>query len=1036
MASGEFSKYNQAVLADDEQKQLKKARKSIDEAESQFTKQKSDFDKNLKLATFKNQDISRDKVVSAKKQLREQEQIISQADKQVSSSEKKFSKAKSVVETPEQLEKKGYKKEVRGNKVIYYKEDTYERREDDERSYREEEYIFNKKTKKPVKFVRRDEGRRENSDKEFVFDQRVVEFKNGAVRRVEEKEEFEGSDEYRRREFYDPQGRITDIRYYDDGQFEEEEEFRYDGGQVIVERDTAEAQAARRARIKAEDKFWKDYKKAYNQAKDQGIDIQIDGDKNQTLKQKADAFNEQYTEGLKEKREITEIRLKTDQETGVQTLKYKNKEGDILREVEKTPVNAPNFTTMEGESVYVSPQTRRVTQTNDVRSQLTDITLPVTEQQQRNQRQTITPQQLEERGKPVQGADVVFGFSAPGENEVNLNPARFFVAPYQAGGKIGDYLYETIDTRGSNVKQDVSAAKEFVVDEGIIGTGGALLVGTATAVAQDPFGFVGESVAGGGVVKGVRTASNSARRARTEVNPIDMDSRSVQIDTAGNRQGLGIESTQSRGRFEIRRGKNTEVVDVETSGLINKESRALGQRDPEYIVSRDVKNTLSREYSPADVLDGNIDVKVSGPKTRATTTARVDGIRQGDNQIINVDDQTFFSQTQKVGQLDTEDIFVTQTLNPKTQDVSVSTSKNVRQSNTDVPTQDLFTDGSISQTDVFYNRRDLMRPSPDRVVDTTASPRRIDLNKQTQSMDEFIASRSKPQTPRTQQPGVVDTTSRVQGEVPLSMEDFLKNQLGDDTQFDKVGASAAATSSSSSQPKFIDLQEPKKGSSGSQTQVFEEPKKAETSTTAISQAQKDITEYDNPFQSKSEAPTQVPISPQLVKKTIIPDTQFKPVPAVDFDQSPVNFQSQNFAQDQYPFEEQKKSPVQEPTFDTSFRSDQTPRRDVTFDFSFSSAQSPETKQTPSFDSPPSPQKPAPPVKPPVAPPNRPRLDLDFDFNKKSSKNKRFAFEALEDDGRYISSLGAAITGKTSKNPTQDITGLKVRAIQLNGRNKR
>lgn len=676
--------------------------------------------------------------------------------------------------------------------------------------------------------------------------------------------------------------------------------------------------------------------------------------------------------------------------------------------------------------------------------------------QQSLQQQTITQQQLQARGKPVQGADIVFGFSAPAENEVNLNPVRFFVAPYQAGGKIGDYLYETIDTRGSNVKQDVTAAKEFVQREGIFGTGNALIEGTATAFAEDPFGFFGESVAGGGAVKGARTASNAARRARTEVNPIDMDSRSVQIDTSGNRQGLGIEAVETKGRFEVRRGKNTEVVDVDASGLINKETRAFGQKDPNTYTTtetfnldrgrreffrdnipnsqKNTQNALSREFGSTDFLEGNIDVKVSGPKTRARTTARVDGIRQGNQQIINVADETFFSKTQNVAKLDNEDIFLTETLNPKTQDVSVATSKNIRGKNTKVPTQDFFTDGSISQTDVFYNRRDIMKSSPDKVVDTTASSRTIDLNKPTLSMDEFVATKSKPQKGRSQQPGVVDTTSRIEGEAPMSMEGFLKSQLGDDAQFDKVGGAAAGTSSTS-QPKFVDIGVSKKSSTGAQTQIFEEPKRTETSTPSVSQSQRDITSFENPFETRP-ASTQVPISSNLVKRTIIPDADFRPVPSVSFEQSPVNIQAQDFIQSQSPSQEKKRSPAQEPVFDTSMRNDQIPRRDVTFDFSFKSAQTTGNKQIPSFDSPTGPQRPTPPIKPPVTPPNRPRLDLDLDFQPKSSKRKNFAMQSLEDDGRYISSLGAALTGKTSKNPTQDITGLKVRAIQLNGRNKR
>lgn len=69
-----------------------------------------------------------------------------------------------------------------------------------------------------------------------------------------------------------------------------------------------------------------------------------------------------------------------------------------------------------------------------------------------------------------------------------------------------------------------------------------------------------------------------------------------------------------------------------------------------------------------------------------------------------------------------------------------------------------------------------------------------------------------------------------------------------------------------------------------------------------------------------------------------------------------------------------------------------------------------------------------------------RTDNKFDWAKlgqgRSKAANGFSFGNLQGDKRYISSLGGALTGKTSKSPTQDITGLKFRAILLSNGRKR
>lgn len=994
MASGEFTKYNQAVLADDEVKQIQKAKESVNISKQDLQQQKKDLDKELKLATLKDKSISPESVLSAKKRLRKEEQRLSQATSQIQAAESKIQSAKSNVKTTEQLEKAGYKKEVRGNDVIYYKEDTYRKsRNHDRRTYREEEYIFSKDGK-PKKFIERDEYEDEKGFRR-IDEQEIVEFRNGLVKEVTRYDEVEkdGDVDFEKEynEIYDDKGRLIRRKRWDDGEPEFKETFDYKNGQVFVEERDYERERRRKKKAQEVENVFEVTDKETGRTFERTL-------------MKDGSFSDKLVE-----RGVYEVKLKTNQETGVKTEEFFGKQGDLIKTITKTPVKSKKQ--QKQEQALDIAQVDIPQQNRDVRTQLTDITLPISEEQQRNQRQTITPQQLAQRGQPVQGAEIVFGFDRPEEGQINLNPARVVVAPYQLGENIGGYLADTITTRGQNVQTDLKEGRDFVQREGFFGTLGIIAEGTLTAAATDPFGFVGEGVALGGAGKGALSAVKSARRSKVKVKPIKADSQSIGIETAPNRQGLGIEASRTRAQFEIQTPKTTrqkigdfireestgrrtssnvnrEIVDVDARGVINKETRALGQRDPDFIV-RQTENPISREFSPADVLEGDIKVNVRGPRTQGQANVRVDGIRQGQNQIINVGDDTFFSRTQNVGKLNNEDIFRTETLNPRTQEVSVALSKNVKQKPTTQPTQDFFPEGSVSQTDVFFNRRDL-KASADDIVDA----------------------------------------------------DVVKSS-----------AVAQIGSSSQSQPRFINLddatpirpQTPKPSKSkpssqaGGQTQIFDDGLKSQSKVTEMTKSEgAPIGRAENIFETGPKTPTQIPVSPELIKKIVVPDSKFKFTPSLSFAQASSQRTSpaQSFEEAQSLFEEQKRTPEQQSSFDTIIEQTKTPDRPVRFDFSFKSGQAQRTAQENIFDNPvPVPQRPSTPPSPPTPPPKPPRFRFDLAGQGEGKKRKSFAFEALEDDGRYISSLGAALTGKTSKNPTQDISGLRIRAILINGKRK-
>lgn len=359
--SGEYDSYNQAVRSDPQLREIEKEAQEqfntemfkLSSARNQLNSANKNINKQLRTAAITNQQYDRREVASAREQIEAQRGMLAGQEQQLKESLKpieqeraKIERAKNKVKSPEILKAQGYKKEVRGNQVIYYKEDTYNRKKGDKRTFREEEYIFTSEGQ-PVKIIKRDDARRENRDQRFIYDEEVVEFKNGLVTRFEEREEVDGDDEYEYREFYDEKGRLDEQRYYRDGKFTKEKEYKYNDktGQVTIETETAAAKASRKAAREAEAKFWDQWNKAYWEAKDQGINISVSGDRFKTLESKAKEFNRQYKKGIDAKNSVYEVKISTknNPKSDVQKTQYKNKFGDVI----KTETQTTNYFTAD-----------------------------------------------------------------------------------------------------------------------------------------------------------------------------------------------------------------------------------------------------------------------------------------------------------------------------------------------------------------------------------------------------------------------------------------------------------------------------------------------------------------------------------------------------------------------------------------------------------------------------------------------------------------------------------------------------------------
>jgi len=1037
MAQGRFSKYNQAVLADDQRQQIKKAKGRVDESEKTLQQQRSQLDKELQKATLQDKQISTESVLSAKQQFQQREKQISQQKKSISQAEQKLQRAKSEVPSIQELENRGLKKEVKGNKIIFYREDSYEEFENHSETYRPEEYIFNRKTKKPVEFVERDEFRVSDRERDADVSRKVTFDNQGVVRRVQRFGEKDGDMVDELEERYDPKGRLTKRKEYDDGELEERVDFDYQNGKVSKKKRDYDARRRRE-----------------QQAKDVENTFKVTDNETGRVFERTLYEDGSFDDELV-KRQVYQVRLDTNQKTGVRTEQYLGKQGDLIRTVKKTPQfeqTSPQQQreitplVLEGEQGQKTAQQiiRDVTVSGDRNNAITQTSTPSQIRQQRGQQADI-----------IQNRDIVFGFSQPSQGQVNLNPARAVVSPATFVFNTGRYAVDAFQTGGQNVVSDVRDARQFVGEKGAIGTAGAVAGGTIGSAARDPFGFLGEGAAFGATSRAASSASRAVRRSKTTVDPIDSKTETIDLESSPNRQGVGVEVSRTNARFQVNtprttgqkigdflksessgpgtgrpRKVNREVVEADATTTLDKETRAFGQRDPDVSVEQGT-TAVSRESVATDILEGRQEVNVRGPRTQGSATQTVSGVRQGRFQVVDVGNERTFSRTDKIGTINNENVFRTQSVNPRTGEASVGTSMNVnRQRGVQQPTSERFADGSVSETDLFFNVRDRRSsPADDSVeVGATSSGAAAQLESQPQKSFNVV---NLGETPSTQR-GATSSGAAAQ----------LESQPQKGLNVVNLGETPSAQRKSS---EFGSSSAPSRASRGGsgQVQAFADDfaEQQQTMKELSSRQSRSLDRVDDAFERNPQAPTQTPISSQTIRNIAVPRPGNRFVPSFSLSQSRATTQTtqqfQGLRQPQTSFEDIRQGNAPAQSFESSIISSQatTTRQQKGFSFNAqSSAQT--TAQTSTFSNP-SPGRPSSgtPVKPPVSPPGKPRFRFDLQGSG-SSGEQPFSFGTLQDDGRYVSSLGGALTGKTSRSPTRDITGLKLRAVQIGGkRNK-
>lgn len=208
---GSYIKYNQAMS---QEKQLNEIEENIKpQVQEQIAKVESSensYNKNLRTAVVSNKNIDIRKASTQKKEFEAAKREIAKPLRQIDQEREKLSQIKkSAVKTPSQLESEGYKQEIRGDQVIYYKEDTYKKRSKDKNNkiYRDEEYIF-QKDGTPIKFIERNDY--QDGDKRRVDEEQIVRF--------------------------DSKGRVSQVTEYDNGEKQERTSYNFDAeGSMTIE---------------------------------------------------------------------------------------------------------------------------------------------------------------------------------------------------------------------------------------------------------------------------------------------------------------------------------------------------------------------------------------------------------------------------------------------------------------------------------------------------------------------------------------------------------------------------------------------------------------------------------------------------------------------------------------------------------------------------------------------------------------------------------------------------------------------------------
>lgn len=975
MDDGQFSKYNQAVLAEDQYQELQESKSNLIKEKAELQESKSNFKKELKTAVITNENYSFSKVKATKKQFKNRETELTTAENKLNEAENKFNQYKSGVVTLDYLESSGYEKQVTSDKIIYYKTDTYyqsdkDRERKNKSIFRKEEYIFSPDGT-PIFFARRNDYQDGRIRK--VNETQDTTFTNGIVSKYREYDLYERSPSDAELalsyyEEYDTKGRITKIIKYKDTVKDEQRNFDYDPNSDAVSI------------------YEKDYYKL-NQSKETTSKISniYDVTDNKTgVTTSRTLYNDGSFTDTPKSTEVHAIKLFTDSNTGIKTEDYFSKDDQLIKSVTYSPLETKSPTKSYSSYFETIPKSNNNNNKSNI-PQFDNIIIPISETQQRNQKQTITQQQLLGRGQSTQGSKFVLSFDSPKSNEINLNPLRVLTAPYQLANKVKSYTSEIIGTSGKNIIDDSMKLKNNIKERGGINFANDLIEGTLKSAATDPFGFISEGVVLGGVGKGAKSAINSVKQSSVKINPIEFKTKSVNIETAYNKQGLGVEVIETTGKVEVTSGllkKKNEIVDVNAQGIINKETRVFGTKESDVTLIK--KNSLSTEITPTEFIAGEMKVSVKGK----TSSVNIDGIKQGNKQILNAGKETFMSETKSVGKLNNENIFRTRTENLKTNDVQITLSKNVKSKGTTLPTKEAFASGSISQTDTFISGKPI------------AKPKEKIINAELSSKKDII----KPLL--EQKPAPIKII--VKDNSKLTLNTKPKAEFNNDLSFKP------------------------------QTYAFKEKTATKQTTYDLSKNKEaKINNFEKEIKTTYKSSTNIPISNKIIKDTLKSNSnKIKFIPPKTSNSDLINSDSSGFSFDKL----KDISPSQKTNSDSDFSFKRESKTNFDVDnsfkrsFDFDSKQSQHTSQKNIFRTP---KSPSPPSNVPINPAFKTNVPKPrgLSFGQGSGiKTKDFNFDQLKDGGQYISSLGGALTGKYSKNPTKDNTGLRFRAILLsNGR---
>jgi len=587
------------------------------------------------------------------------------------------------------------------------------------------------------------------------------------------------------------------------------------------------------------------------------------------------------------------------------------------------------------------------------------------------QTRTFTPEQIAEQQKIdsqlIAGRTVTLSPLAPEFGEVNLNPGRIITSPLI-------FASETFVTKGGNILEGFAGITKQVKTEGIFATGVSIGKGTLQSAATDPFGFIGEGLAGGVIGKPIKQIIS---RKTAKIEGLDLETTSKTLETSATGHGFGVQQVDIKGKVDVTQGlifKDTRTVDVEATGLLEKKTVAFGKIDPRTTVTKIKPSQISTEFTPTDILKGKLDVKVDSK----VKTVGVEAFKQQDLQITTIDSKTAFSRTEPTIKLDGEQIFRTRTFDPRSKDLTVSLSKRVKTKPSVVPTQELFAQAAITQTDVFIKGK-AAKPIPEQIIDVdvidTAKPKKV-----TQKQLEFeeIAFGAEKEVKFIDlgkgEPISVVTEQKISPKVTGQQQIFKEVQFQEQIP--------TAITKLDSKP-ILDTKV--------DTKVTQTPFDVQLPTSFLKDiipSKKGIS-FITPFSFGVTKPQELFEEERVQQK--------QPIKAVEFGKLPIETTRTKFS------------------FDTGFRFD----TEVTQDLTQKQITTPDTP-TPSI-----PQF-TPPV--PTTPPEI-KLNLDFGtFKKKVSKKKKDDFSIGE--GIFISSLGGLLTGVTTKEPPKTLTGLEIRGIRI------